>query len=79
LNSSLPRPEQSIQRGLSIISIEEAKWKKQFNELQLKVHKSRELYDFCVDLLQNWGICFPDECTAGMSRVITPAKPQKQD
>jgi hypothetical protein len=75
----LPRPEQSIQRGLSIISIEEVKWKKQFNELQLKVDKSRKLYDFCVDLLQNWGIRFPDECTAGMSRVITPAKPQKQD
>jgi hypothetical protein len=52
----LPRPEQSIQRGLSIISIEEAKWKKQFNELQLKVDKSRKLYDFCVDLLQNGGI-----------------------
>ena len=38
------------------------------------------LYDFCLDLLQNGGICFPDEFTAdGMYRVITPAKPQKQD
>jgi hypothetical protein len=75
----LPRPEQSNQKVLSIIANEEAKWEKQFNELQLKVDKSRNLYDFCLDLLQNRGICFPDECTADMSCVITPAKPQKQD
>jgi hypothetical protein len=76
----LPCQEQLNQRVLSIISIEEAKWKKQFNELQLKVDKSRELYEFCVDLLQNGGIRFPDEFTAdGMYRVITPAKPQTQD
>jgi hypothetical protein len=75
----LPRPEQSNQKVLSIIANEEAKWEKQFNELQLKVDKSRNLYDFCLDLLQNGGIRFPDKCTADMSRVITPAKPQKQD
>jgi hypothetical protein len=75
----LPRPEQSNQKVLSIIANEEAKWEKQFNELQLKVAKSCNLYDFCLNLLQNGRIRFPDKCTAGMSCVITPAKPQKQD
>ncbi len=50
-----------------------------FSELHLKVDKSCELYDFCVDLLQSGGIRFSAEVTACSIHFITPSKLQKQD
>jgi hypothetical protein len=72
----LPHLEQRIQKALSE---EEAKWKLLFSELHLKVDKSHELYDFCVDLLLSGGIRFSEEVTACSIHFITPSKPQKQD
>lgn len=76
LVSSLPRLEQRIQK---VLSEEEAKWKLLFSELHLKVDKSRELYDFCVDLLRSGGIRFSEEVMAHSIHSITPSKPQKQE
>ena len=73
---SLPHLEQRIQEALSE---QETKWQLLFRELHLKVDKSRDLYDFCVDLLKSGGIRFWDEVTAGSINPITPSKPEKQD
>jgi hypothetical protein len=53
---------------------QEAKWKLQFNKLHLKVDKSRDLYDFCVDLLKSGGIRFSEEVTTdSIEQVCTLA------
>jgi hypothetical protein len=72
----LPHLEQRIQEALSE---QETKWQLLFHELHLKVDKSCNLYDFCVDLLKRGGIRFLDEVTAGSSNPITPLKPEQQD
>jgi len=72
----LPHLEQRIQEALSK---QETKWQLLFRELHLKVDKSRDLYDFCVDLLQSEGIRFSDEVTADSIHSITPLKQVKQD
>jgi hypothetical protein len=72
----LPHLEQRIQEALSE---QETKWQLLFRELHLKVDKSCNLYDFCVDLLQSGGIRFSDEVMAGSIHPITPLKPEKQD
>jgi hypothetical protein len=45
--------EQMIQTEYSE---QEMKWKSVISELDTKVNKSHELYYFCVDLLQKWGV-----------------------
>ncbi len=52
---------------------QESKLELVISELDTKVNKSRESYDFCVELLKNGGIHFPDECS-GVPHPITPLK-----
>jgi hypothetical protein len=72
----LPHLEQRIPEALSE---QETKWQLLFRELHLKVDKSCNLYDFCVDLLQSGGIRFSDKVMAGLIRPINLSKPENQD
>jgi len=62
--------EQMIQK---VLFEQELKLELVISELDTKVNKSCELYDFCVDLLKNGGIHFPEE-SSGVPHLITPLK-----
>jgi hypothetical protein len=62
--------EQMIQK---VLFEQESKLELAISELDTKVNKSRELYDFCVNLLKNGGIHFSEE-SSGVPHPITPLK-----